>query len=51
MLHTTNSFEQHNEMVLRLWKDFKLNRHKRIPTLWGMNDRMIVLNKELNIRN
>ena len=51
MLHTTNSFEQHNEMVLRLWKDFKLNRHKRIPVIWGMNDRMIVLNKELNIRN
>jgi hypothetical protein len=38
-------------MVLQLWKDFKLNRHKRIPVTWGMNDRMIMLNKELNIRN
>jgi hypothetical protein len=51
MPHAANSFEQHNEMVLRLWKDFKLNRHKRIPVIWGMNDRMIVLNRELNIRN
>jgi len=51
MINATNSFEHHNEMVLHLWEDFKLNRHKRIPVIWGMNDRMIVLNKELNIRN
>ncbi|MEM2057082.1 MAG: GNAT family N-acetyltransferase [Thermoproteota archaeon] len=51
MLHTDNGFEQHNEMVLSLWKDFRVNKHKRIPVTWGMNDRMIVLNKELNVKN
>ncbi|MEM0172730.1 MAG: hypothetical protein QXN53_09240 [Thermoproteota archaeon] len=38
-------------MVSSLWRDFKQNKHKRIPVTWGMNDRMIVLNKELNLKN
>ncbi|MGB9718405.1 MAG: uroporphyrinogen decarboxylase family protein [Thermoproteota archaeon] len=51
MLHSGDSFKQHNEMVSSLWKDFRINRHKRIPVTWGMTDRMIVLNKELNVKN
>lgn len=41
-------FEEHNEMVRKLWCDFESNKHERVPVLWSMNDRMIVLNKELN---
>ncbi|MCS7104995.1 MAG: uroporphyrinogen decarboxylase family protein [Thermofilaceae archaeon] len=44
-------FEQHNKLVKDLWRDFQSNRHERIPVQWGMNDRMIVLNKELNRGN
>jgi len=51
MLHTDDGFEQHNEEVSRLWKNFRLNKHERIPVTWGMNNRMMVLNKELNMKN
>lgn len=51
MLHGCNGFEQHNKTVLSLWKDFRANKHKRIPVSWGMNNRMIVLNKERNVKN
>ncbi|MEM2940583.1 MAG: uroporphyrinogen decarboxylase family protein [Thermoproteota archaeon] len=51
MPHVANGFEHHNEMVSYLWKDFKLNKHERIPVTWGMNNRMIILNKELNVKN
>jgi uroporphyrinogen-III decarboxylase len=44
----TDDFDQHNEMVKRLWHDFKSNKHRRIPVTWGMNDRMLVLSRELN---
>jgi len=51
MLHKSDDFEEHNEMVLGLWNDFKINKHNRIPVIWGMNNRMIVLDKELNVKN
>ncbi len=46
-----DDFKQHNEMVKRLWNDFKRNKHERVPVTWGMNNRMMVLNKELNVKN
>jgi uroporphyrinogen-III decarboxylase len=51
MTNESSDFKRHNEMVAQLWKDFKSNKHNRIPVIWGMTDRMIVLNKELNVRN
>ncbi|MEM1913129.1 MAG: uroporphyrinogen decarboxylase family protein [Thermofilaceae archaeon] len=43
-------FEEHNRMVERLWRDFRENKHERVPVLWSMNDRMIVLHAKRNLR-
>lgn len=51
MLNADTAFKQHNEMASCLWKDFKMNRHERVPVTWGMNNRMMVLNEELNKKN
>jgi len=41
-------FEEHNEEVKKLWRDFSYGRHERIPVQWSMNYRMILLNPSLN---
>ena len=41
-------YELHNEMVRKLWRDFSLNRHERVPVVWSMNDRMVVLHPGRN---
>lgn len=51
MNYIDDRFELHNEEVSCLWEDFRINKHKRIPVTWGMNNRMIVLNEELNVKN
>lgn len=51
VLKIDKGFEQHNETVMRLWDDFRLNKHKRVPVTWGMNNRMLVLNEKLNVKN
>lgn len=51
MISATSYFEQHNDVARQIWDDFKSNKHHRIPVTWGMNDRMLILNKDLNLRN
>ncbi|MBS7625182.1 hypothetical protein KEJ29_06370 [Candidatus Bathyarchaeota archaeon] len=42
-------FEEHNADVKRLWKEFAEGRPHRIPVLWSMNYKMILLDPSLNV--
>ena len=41
-------FEKHNEEVKRVWEAYRARRPERVPVVYGINVRFILLNEELN---
>lgn len=48
-LNDSSIYEEHNVEVRELWKEFERGKPRRIPTMWSMNYKMILLDPSLNI--
>lgn len=44
-------FDQHNEQVRELWKQYHDEKHKRVPMILGMNPRMYLMDSMWNDEN
>jgi uroporphyrinogen-III decarboxylase len=41
-------FGRHNEEVKKLWEDYRAGRPTRVPVVFGINPRFVILDKRLN---
>ncbi|MEM3174269.1 MAG: hypothetical protein QXU02_05195, partial [Candidatus Bathyarchaeia archaeon] len=48
-LNDSSIYEEHNVEVRELWKEFEHGKPRRIPTMWSMNYKMILLDPSLNV--